>query len=255
MTLELANPSDKFSIDSMPTRLRKRVFDGKDDPLVEVIYIDPDTGVSSYEEGISIEMFAFNGTTIDSPCAANNNSTLDVHDIREDQLEGELLIVEMAEGVSYGEKELREQLPESGSYIILLKTGIMDKAMTVVKDGSPDYKLLDEIADTRPGINLDGARYLSSLGIAKVIAIDSIAFEQPEGIPDGLRATQVLMDRDEERRTFVPIIYHISRTTTPEFQELAKGRIHARIELGNVPDHRPLPNYPISFKVRRWSDD
>ncbi len=254
MTLDLAIPSDKFSIDSIPTRLRKRVFSGEDEPLVQVRFVDPETQVPSFEQGVSLEMFSFNGTTIAAPATVNENSTLDVHDIREDQLEGELLIVEMEEGVAYGEQELRRQLPETGSYIILLKTGLMDEVMQVVKDGKPDYDRLDEIHKRRPGISMDGARYLARIGIAKVIAIDHLSFERADGIPKGLMATQIMMNRNEELRTFVPIIYHASRTTTPEFAELAKRRIHARIELGNVPDHRPLPNYPCSFKVRPWTD-
>ena len=163
--------------------------------------------------------------------------------------------MEMEEGVAYGEKELREQLPETGRYIILLKTGLMDEVMQIVKDGKPDYDRLEAIHKRRPGIALDGARYLARIGIAKVVAIDHLTFERADGIPAGLMATQVMMNRDEERRTFVPIVYHVSRTTTPEFKELAKGRIHARIELGNIPAHRPMVNYPVSFKVRSWTGD
>ena len=255
MTLDLAIPSDKFSIDDIPTGLRKRVFDGNDHPLPKVRFVDPETQVPSFERGVSLDMFSFNGTTIAAPSTVNENSNLDVHDIAEDQLDGELLIVEMEEGVAYGEKELRQQLPETGSYIILLKTGLMDEVMEVVKDGRPDYDRLDEIHKRRPGIAMEGARYLARIGIAKVVAIDHLTFERADGIPKGLMATQVMMNKDEERRTFVPIVYHVHRTTTSEFKELAKGKIHARIELGNVPAYRPMVNYPVSFTVRPGPGD
>ena len=185
-------PHDRFSIDNQPTKVQGRIFDGKDLDLI--VFVDADTGAISHERSATIELFGFNGTAVLTPCAFNNMLKQDVHDINEDSLEGNLLVLELEKGVAYGHKELKQLLYKKGvvdeegekegtckiseKQIVLFKTGIMDKVLAnAVKDGMVDYGELAKTQEGRPGITAEGARYLSYLNFAKAFAVDNISFE------------------------------------------------------------------------------
>ncbi len=264
---DMTIPNDKFSIDNQPTRVTPRTFDGKEASdgfkLDEIRFTHPATGKVSHERSASIETFGFNGTAILTPSAFNEDSTLDVHDIDDENLEGSLLVLELKKGVAYGEDELKELLIRGGVlteqgirnvnplklFIVLFKTGLMDQILEITdENGVPDYRKLKEIQEHRPGITHMGARYLSDMDIAKAYAIDNISFETKDGSANGFAATQILMG---STTYFKPLVYHVARTTKAEFECHFKDSsyTYARIGLGNIPAYRPLPGYPVQFKV------
>jgi hypothetical protein len=135
-------------------------------------------------------------------------------------------------------------------------TGLMDKILkTTDKDGIPDFKKLDEIQKDRPGITEDGAEFLKFLDIAKSYAIDNISYETEGGSKNGFKATQLLMNVKPDKRKFTPLVYHVGKTTKPEFltyQAENKGDIYAAIGLGNPPYMKGLASWPVSFKLKSY---
>ena len=100
--LDLTISSNRFTIDSVPTEVRPRKFDGNDDPLPEIIFIDPESQNSSYEKAASINTFALNGTALLTPSAVNDKHDLSIQDVKYDQLKGKLLVLDFESGKQYG---------------------------------------------------------------------------------------------------------------------------------------------------------
>ena len=92
--VDLWIPHDEFTMDSIPSEIFMRKFDGEDLNAV-FVFIDPSTGEKSHERSTSISFFAFNGTAILTPSAMNARSKLGVHNIRPDQLEGNMKILDL----------------------------------------------------------------------------------------------------------------------------------------------------------------
>lgn len=245
-----------------------RKFDGEDLNAV-FVFIDPSTGEKSHERSTSVSFFAFNGTAILTPSAMNARSKLGVHNIRPDQLEGNMKILDLEKGVDYGKREMRSLLYQNGlvdkhgnrsvngNYIILFRTGLMDEILNtrgVVDDkGRPDYGKVDEIQKNRPSITEDGADYFSWTEIADIVAVDNTGLETGDeiytGKRKGFKASQRLMNW--RGSTFTPLVYHVKGTTAPAFQKLMeRGNIYARIDLGNYPSYKPLTGYPVAFRAR-----
>ncbi len=269
---ELYEPMDltvhpsEFTIDEIPTHVKNRKFDGKDIPL-EIIFKSPKSKIESHERaGYADKIHGFNGTCIFTPAGTHGNLDIGVFDIKSEQLEEDLAVVPLEKGVSYGKIEIMDALHDVGitdkygkpvfdrKYIVLFDTGLMDKILkTTDKDGIPDFAKLDEIQKNRPGITEDGAEYLSWLDIAKSYAIDNISYETSEGSKNGFQATQLLMNVKPEKRKFTPLVYHVGKTTKPEFliyQAENKGNIYAAIGLGNPPYMKGLASWPVSFKLK-----
>ncbi len=260
--LDLTVPQNRFTIDGIPTQVRTRILDGNDASLPKIVFKDFNTQKCSYEKAVSIETFAFNGTTLLSPWAVNDRYDLGVQHVKYSQLEGKLLILNFEPGKHYGALEITELLQDRGilnkhgqkvnadKYIILCRTGLMDKILEIVDEqGVPDYDKLKKIQKNRTGLKIEGAKLLAKLDIAHAYLIDNISFETLEDSKKGFVSTQLLMNPNEKERTFAPLVYHIAKTTKQEFKSLIELKnIYVRIELGNILDIL-LPGYPVSVKL------
>ena len=261
-TLDLTIAPDEFCIDGIPTKVTERVFDGNYHPLPKILFRDPETRGRSYERSALIKMFGFNGTAVLTPSAVNRRSNLYIQDIQPSSLEGQLLVLDLLPGVGYGVKEMTDLLitnsilgrndrrVDDKKYIILFRTGLMDNVLQTVKaNGVPDYHQLDSTQENRAGILPDGAVLLTQLHIASAYMIDNISFETNEGSKNGFAATQILMNPNQRKRTFAPLIYHVVKTLSKEFDEIARDYAHAQITLGNIPRNSPLQGYPVAVKI------
>ena len=226
---------------------------------------------SAFDQSITLDVHDIERNLLEDVYSSQDVKLVVPVCIDSNQLCGSLLVLELKTGVAYGPDELRKMLDKknrlykdgkamSTGYIVLFKTGLMDRILEITdENGIPDENKLKEIQKNRPGITHEGARYLSDLGIAKVYAIDNISFETETGSRNGFLATQSLMNRANNFLTsqkptpsFTPLVYHVARTTHPVFEDMLQCSYphEATIELGNIPGYRPLPGYPVSFRVK-----
>ncbi|UCC91769.1 MAG: hypothetical protein JSV39_00660 [Candidatus Aenigmatarchaeota archaeon] len=264
--MDLTVHPNEFTIDEIPTHVRNRKFDGKDIPL-EIIFKSPKSKIESHERGgYADQIHGFNGTCIFTPAGPYGNLDIGVFDIVPGQLEGDLAVVNLEKGVSYGTMEIAEALREAGitdkygkplldrKYIVLFETGLMDKILKITdKDGIPDFKKLEEIQKDSPGITEDGAEFLKFRDLAKSYAIDNISYETSEGSKNGFQATQLLMNVKTEKRKFTPLVYQVGKSKKPEFYQIVKkGNGYAAIGLGNPPHMKGLASWPVSFNLKSY---
>ena len=269
--LNMTVPHDQFTIDGQPSKVTSRVFCGEEKTppaqredgviLDEIIFRDPNSRMESYESSVSIELFGFNGTTVLTPSAVNLTSSLGIHEIDDEQLEGRLLVIPCTQLFALNQEDLIKSLHSVGvvnangvkitdeKYIVLFKTGLMDRVLEYVDEKGVPKEGFGRTQESRPGMGTGGARYLAELDIAKAYAIDNISFEHHCQEP-GFVATQLLMNPNEDAGTFVPLVYHVIGTTTRGFEALQDKKPYVRIELGNIPGYRPLDGHPVAFKMQ-----
>ncbi|HIH05307.1 TPA: hypothetical protein HA281_00970 [Candidatus Woesearchaeota archaeon] len=266
--VDLTVPQNEFCLDGIPTEVTIARFDGTHAPvegsptLDRIVFTDPATQSESTEESALIGTFAFNGTALLTPSAVNEQyrTSLGVRQVTNEQREGKLLVLDLASGTRYSREGITGLLQCAGildchcqktaaqRYILLFRTGLMGKILeTVDEKGVPDGEQFGMVQRDRPGITADGARFLAGLDIAKAYMIDNTSFELPG--TKGYLATQILMNPEPAKNAFVPLVYHVTNTTSQEFDDVIKtGKARARIEVGNVPSV-PLPGYPVAVKA------
>gem|GEM_PF-3844663 len=258
MSKNLTIPPDKFSIDSMPTTVEPRYFDGKDAVLPEIEFENPNTGAKTFERSAMVKNFAFNGTALLTPSAFDGEcENLNLDTVDRSKLEGELLILDLEQGVRYGREEIRALLKARGvdlegedpvqKHIVLFRTKLMVEVLGITdENGNPDYDKLGKIQKDRPGITREGAAELHRILNPKAVMIDNISFEANGAV--GFHATQKLASPNTETGDFTPLVYHVGGTDPHDFTEKNQGK-EVRIELGNPPK-KQLTGYPVGVHVK-----
>ena len=247
--MNLTVPPNKFSIDSVPTKVEWHVFDGCDSVLPKIEFVNPDTGESTDERSALVHIFAFNGTALLTPSAWDKEChNLKIDNIDRGRLDGSLLVLDLDIGVTYGREEIQRLLCDEPrknieENIVLLRTKLMQRVLATADErGVPDYDALAETQKNRPGLTPDGAMELQEIK-PRAIMIDNISFEPNNGIP-GFHATQRLAH--PKGSEFTPLIYHVGNTGDSDFKNKYNGK-SVRIELGNPPEN--LSGYPVGVYV------
>ncbi|MFH0821079.1 MAG: cyclase family protein [Candidatus Peregrinibacteria bacterium] len=247
----LTIPPNRFSIDGMPTEVELRLFDGQDRVLPRIMFANLETGNDMPERSAIVHTFAFNGTTLLTPSAWDEQRpNLNIDTLDRTRLRGRLLVLDLVKGVQYGREEIKrlldgERMLEGcrSEVIVLLRTQLMDRVLSITDaTGVPDYEKLAGIQEDRPGLTPDGAVVLQEIE-PKVVMIDNISFEPSRRDP-GFHATQRLAAPNGKK--FTPLVYHVGNTGNCDFKERHNGK-PVRIELGNPPEG--LLGYPVGVFV------
>ncbi len=257
----LTIPPNVFSMDSVPTKVSPRFFDGNDRVLrlPKICFVNPNTGEETYERSALISSFAFNGTAMLTPSAFDKTcGDLNMDTVPRSKLQGELLVLDLEQGVQYGRKEMETLLKKIGietdsersieDCIVLCRTKLMKDVLEITDDkGNPDYDQLPKSQKNRPGFLPEGAEFLHKIVKPKVIMIDGISFEPP-GV-SGFSATQALANINKETGDFTPLVYHVGNTDNPNFTEEWNGQ-NVQIEAGNIPQER-LTGHPVAVYLEK----
>ena len=254
--INLSIPPNQFSIDSVPTVVEPRFFDGNDPDLPRITFENPHTGEKTPEQSAVVKNFCFNGTALLTPAAFDKKcGALNIDTISRANLSGPLLILDLEAGVAYDREKMKELLdrrdirlkyPEP-EFIVLFRTQLMKRVLEVTDEkGVPDYGKLAAVQQNRPGLTREGAVELQSRGFAKVFMVDNISFEVNGA--KGFHATQELAAPDAETGKFTPLVYHVGKTEADNFTEENNGK-NVSIELGNPP-RKGLTGYPVGVYVK-----
>lgn len=258
MSENLTIAPDQFSIDSMPTTVEPRFFDGKDAELSQIEFENPNTGAKTFERSAVVRNFGFNGTALLTPSAFDGEcGNLNLDTVDRSKLEGKILILDLEQGVQYGREEVRALLETQGidledhdfveRRIVLFRTKLMAAVLDVTDEkGNPDYDKLAKVQENRPGITREGAAELHRILNPKAVMIDNISFEVNGAA--GFHATQELASPNPQTGEFTPLVYHVGATDAPDFTEKNQGR-KVRIEVGNPPK-KQLTGYPVGVYLQ-----
>ena len=248
---DLTIKQNEFSIDGIPTKINKRAFT-KEDLGIEILFKQKD-GSMQAETSMTMETFLFNGTTMLTP-AAISSSVMGINAVENQwRINKNCYFIELEER-DYSKSDIAELFRDAGVVkdkliirqenkpVLFLITGFMNK----IKQDVDRNGKLDEGVFTLPraGILLSAAEYIAEMEMFGAIVIDSISFEPNDGgSKTGFETTTTLMHINEQKQTFLPLIYHAK---TPD----AEGNYGScSIRLGNVPVGI-IPGYPVSVKVK-----
>ena len=130
--------------------------------------------------------------------------------------------------------------------MIVFNTGFMDKYASLVDNTVPSDEFWNK-QEKRPYFTLEAVEWIVSLNIAKCFIIDNVSFESADGMINYFPVTTKLMNIDESKKTFIPLVYH-ALITSEVSNMLCRNKLQLRIELGNVPEGL-IPGFPVKIIV------
>lgn len=249
--IDLTYRENELGIGGIKTKINKMVRDDREILGVDTMECQVG-GVESQDRIMKTEPYLLNGTTMLTPNAISN-SLMGVNEAEHLDSQRRCYFIRLEER-NYGAGELKVlfdrgrigkswPLLDTGERpILFLVTGFMEKIDGFIgKNGNIDKNILDI---TRAGLLLDAAEFVRDLNLFSAIVIDSISFEPSGGEKtSGIETTTALMNIDEQRQDFTPLIY---QARTPS---LVPHCTVCSIILGNIPAGI-VPKYPVSIKVK-----